>query len=318
MKLIAILLLLSVPFVLADSSVMIVKVRYPESSYENPNLYLVANETMMIDAENETQVLLSITTSANISNAFIQIGYFSNNTEGPVPDNVTSLNKFITLQASTNLKENMDNAIVRMYYTDADLVNAGIASERNLGIYYWNSTKGWVTCTEAGHCVTYGRNTDANYLWVQLTSFSTYGIFETVEEEGPSADAPQEGGGGGAASGGGGGAPAAEPSTEPVSEEPAAEPPEPEAKPEPEGAQEPVPESASPEPAVDIPKPDFVTGMVVTATEGKKGFVLLGILTVVGAIVLFLVMPSSDPHVREYQLIKRKISKELRTLRFKK
>ncbi|HYD02905.1 MAG TPA: hypothetical protein VEC16_01255 [Alphaproteobacteria bacterium] len=91
---------------------------------------------------------------------------------------------------------NLNWAIIKFYYTDEELANAGI-DESTLSVYYFNET------SEVYELLSASVNTDENYILVNTTHFSIYSVF--------GADVPppsSSSGGGGAKSskkGGGGG-----------------------------------------------------------------------------------------------------------------
>jgi hypothetical protein len=71
-----------------------------------------------------------------------------------------------------------DWAIIKLYYTDAEVTAAGL-DENTLFIQYYNNTSGvWESYdTVCGSAPCGGVNTTGNYVWANTTHFSGYGVF---------------------------------------------------------------------------------------------------------------------------------------------
>jgi hypothetical protein len=98
---------------------------------------------------------------------------------------VQGLNKFITVEASTELEESVSNYTLTIYYTPEEVAAAGL-NETDLGIYWYNETleswqlldndtMDWVRAT--------GVNTSSHYVWAVVTHFSDYTIAQTTQTQ---------------------------------------------------------------------------------------------------------------------------------------
>lgn len=108
------------------------------------------------------------------------------------PDSATiagsALGKYIEVMLEPNLTTNMQWAIVRIHYTDQELANKSIQNEANLRFYeYDEDTQSWVVVANSGV------DTVNNFVHMNVTHFSTYGIYEGSS----SVSTSSSGGGGG-------------------------------------------------------------------------------------------------------------------------
>ncbi|VVB81017.1 Right handed beta helix region [uncultured archaeon] len=110
-------------------------------------------------------------------------------TPGSAPTGFTALNGIdITVDATT--EGALTSALIKIYYTHAQLTAANLA-ESSLKIYYYNETAGaWQYEADQGV------DTANDYVWVRVTHFSLFGTFGTA----PTTGSYTGGGGGGGSS----------------------------------------------------------------------------------------------------------------------
>ncbi len=104
----------------------------------------------------------------------------------------------------SNIEEEMaaGNGSIRieLHYTDEELAALGI-DEDTLDIYRFNTTTDmWELVRSQSYCIDSGRNTTANYVWVNVTELSTFALVGSKPAP-PQSSRPSRGGGGGGGSG---------------------------------------------------------------------------------------------------------------------
>ncbi|RLE38621.1 hypothetical protein DRJ17_03490 [Candidatus Woesearchaeota archaeon] len=141
-----------------------------QSAYSNEAESFTANVKKDIDATSTVSVLLSITTNAD-STGYLYIIRYTNNTQGTGVSLKTELGKFIDIISNPDLQGKITSATIKVYYTD-DEVNTKNLDEDTLRLYKWNTgTNSWEELTPGGV------DTDNNYIWADVTSFSSFGVF---------------------------------------------------------------------------------------------------------------------------------------------
>ncbi|MFH0860509.1 MAG: C25 family cysteine peptidase [Candidatus Altiarchaeota archaeon] len=147
------------------------------------SLNVTTNTTARVNSS-ETNTIIDLTTSEDITDSFVSISLSSNNTAN-ASLTLIGLNKYVTIDASPELEMCLSSALIKVYYTDSEVQNAGI-NETDLAIYWFNETEsewqrlnsntmGWVYGT--------GVETDLNYVWANVSHFSDYTIAEGVETQ---------------------------------------------------------------------------------------------------------------------------------------
>ncbi|GEM_PF-2687837 len=127
-----------------------------------------------IDASSGDTVV-QITTTGNVSNANVTITLSSNTSVGSM-FNAPGLDKYVSITVSPEITNALSSAVIRIYYTDAELEVAGI-SESELSIYRYNSTLNeWqkLDSSTMSWVLDTGVNTASNYVWAEVTKFSTF------------------------------------------------------------------------------------------------------------------------------------------------
>lgn len=157
--------------------------------YEINNSQLISVEANKITKINNTNIILDILTNENISDANISVLLYENH-----GSNLPSKSlKFVDINANPNLIQSLNSTSIKIYYTDREISSLNL-KEDSLKIYYYNETS---LIWEALDSTV---NSEENYIEVNLTHFSTYGIFG--EETSTNADnAPPISSGGGSSGG---------------------------------------------------------------------------------------------------------------------
>jgi hypothetical protein len=146
--------------------------------YTNTSLNITANATASINVSG-ANVTLILYAGENVTNAEINITLsYVNPTNASLSH---KLDKYIIVEG--NKLTNISYSIIRVYYTDEEITNAGL-DESTLKLYYWNtSNANWYYCgqIESGelgwpYCLSSGVNVSANYVWSNVTSFSNFTI----------------------------------------------------------------------------------------------------------------------------------------------
>jgi hypothetical protein len=165
----------------------------------NSSVEITENESVIINATKEVDTWLNITTSADV-NASIAIAKYSDNIVSVDPTTVTELSKYIDIIVDNVTNNNISFAEMRIYYTDAEVTTANLV-ESTLRLYKYNGSSTVWDLISPG-----GVDTTLNYVWGNVSGFSTFGIFGNVVST-PSTDtttADEGSGGGGSGAGGGG------------------------------------------------------------------------------------------------------------------
>lgn len=133
---------------------------------------------LIIDTTGSTTVTIS---SANKTN--------KGNTSDPYDAGSFTASKLKTLQKTISIEASNQSAItwpvlIKIYYNQTDLDNAGITEDKLVGIFYWNNNL-WELVNETGVNTTdisiNGRDY-AGYLWANLYHFSEYAPGSDVTE----------------------------------------------------------------------------------------------------------------------------------------
>jgi C1A family cysteine protease len=139
----------------------------PEHTTSQNIINLTANEEKQIDSINEN-TSIQIVTGTNVTNGNINISKYVENPKSSI-FGVKELNKFISIEVSPEINQNLLWALIKIYYSHDEL--NGI-DENSLKIYYYNST----TDSWTPYNPPYGGvNTTENYIWANTTHFSYYG-----------------------------------------------------------------------------------------------------------------------------------------------
>lgn len=151
-----------------------VEVVVPIGNYTNPALNLPANQTTLINVSG-SNTTLELASSQNTSGS---IRVIMTSTPLDIPSlNVSALNKYLRIEASESITDNLSYVIIKLYYTDEEVSASGI-EEGSLGFYWWNqTTSAWEKLSPAMDWVNgAGVDTMENYVWANVTHFSDYSV----------------------------------------------------------------------------------------------------------------------------------------------
>lgn len=177
---------------------------YISFNYTANDNHTVVNTSFSITNTNGSQsrtatndfMVVEIEAVKNITNASLGLVIYTIN---PVKDNTgyISINRFVQVEATPDIISSMTSARIRINYTEDDLANSGV-DEDTVKSYYWNDTLGaWVMCENTA------TNTSGNYVMINLTHFSLYGLFGSLPSI-PNSDPDGDSNVGSGGSGGGG------------------------------------------------------------------------------------------------------------------
>ena len=154
-----------------------VKTDYEVNQTETLSIY--TNETIRV---NTTNLELNILGNSQITGANITITRINNDTNIPGTRALTDFN----IEVDNTLNNNINNTEFKVYYDEDEIENI---LESSLKLYYFNETS--LIWEELDSIV----DTEENYLAVNLTHFSTYGVFgQESSSENPSSDSAGSGG----------------------------------------------------------------------------------------------------------------------------
>jgi hypothetical protein len=153
-----------------ENSAVIALSSTAQNTFVNSSVIFIANTSLVINATEETDIWLNITTSANTT-ASITIAEYSNNIEAVSALGVSELGKYISIIVDNETNNNISYAEIRVYYTDAQLTTANL-TESSLRLYKFNTSSNLWYVINPG-----GVNTNLNYVWGNISRFSSFGIF---------------------------------------------------------------------------------------------------------------------------------------------
>ncbi|MBI4139632.1 right-handed parallel beta-helix repeat-containing protein [Candidatus Woesearchaeota archaeon] len=157
--------------------------------------------------------IIDIIPKETIGKTQVFVTVHDNNTKIITPSESESLKKTVDITVTDIVNNNIETALIIINYTDAEIQSLDV-NESTLKIWKWNETAGsWIALHNSGV------DTIANFVWANLSSFSTYGVFgnKNVQEQtqtptqpptsdgGSTVSSGSSGSGGGGAGGGGGG-----------------------------------------------------------------------------------------------------------------
>ena len=175
----------------------------------NSSLSMISNSTEIVNATNESTVLEIFASNDTVGTIEIKESC------EPFPDTNSSfsfnaLGKFISINATEELKRNISWTIIKLYYTQAELDSSGL-DESSLSIIWYNETSNiWETLDDQTMDWVYDTGIDttdtsdySGYVWANVSHFSYYSVEGSPTETPYSNNAPSSGGGGGGGGGGG-------------------------------------------------------------------------------------------------------------------
>jgi len=165
------------------------KVRFIENPEALEHITITNNATNMSSVDVVGSVNASFDFKfLNYTNGTMDIARYNSSPESASIAG-SALGKYIEVMLEPNLTANLRWAIVRVHYTDFELANKSIQNEASLRFYeYDESSQSWVVVPGSGVDV------DNNFVYMNVTHFSTYGVYE---EPAAAASTSSSGGGGG-------------------------------------------------------------------------------------------------------------------------
>jgi hypothetical protein len=139
-------------------------------TFTNKSVSTTMNVATLINMTQTMNTTLEIVTNQNISDAVASMSIYIENPE-TTNFGVISLNKYVEVVVSPEVNNSLSWAIIKVYYTDAEVSNAGI-DESTLRLYYFDGLS-WIPFNPP----TGGVNTVDNYVWANTTHFSIFGIY---------------------------------------------------------------------------------------------------------------------------------------------
>ena len=143
------------------------------SAAEHIKKTFIANSTTTLNFS-VTKVTIDLLTSETVTNTSINITAGKDN---PVDTtlNVTRL-KYIDVKAAAELSAALTFVVLKIQYTDLELAEANL-SEDTLSLYWFNeSVSDWIKLNvSVGWVYDTGVDADNNYVWANVSHFSSYG-----------------------------------------------------------------------------------------------------------------------------------------------
>ncbi|HIK00994.1 TPA: PQQ-binding-like beta-propeller repeat protein, partial [archaeon] len=144
------------------------------TTHSNENVQFTAGQVTTVDGVMNSDISVDIhATSSGTGEMHLR--------KYPMPPNTTNafgetkLGKYMKI-THQNVLNNMDWAVIKLFYTDDDIVALEL-NESALALLRWNGSA-W-TCPS-----TCGVNTVDNYAWINTTSFSTFGMSGGMPSQG--------------------------------------------------------------------------------------------------------------------------------------
>jgi len=142
-------------------------------------------------------VTIELDTNASSSGTVTIVKYTSQPASVGTNTFSSPLNRYIDIVVDNSVSSVLDNATIKMFYTDAE-VSAANLQESTLRLSRWNGTA-WAAIDSPDG----GVDTNNNFVFAKTSHFSVWGLFGTTVPT--PAPAPSGGGGGGGGGSGGGG-----------------------------------------------------------------------------------------------------------------
>ena len=119
---------------------------------------------------------MDIMTGTNVSNATITVKT-STSSQANDTMSVPSLNKYIEIDTSQQVRDAITSVMLKVHYTDEELNTSGL-DESSLAMYWYNTTiHNWVKLsTDMSWVYGTGVNTAQNYVWANVSHFSYYAV----------------------------------------------------------------------------------------------------------------------------------------------
>lgn len=128
------------------------------------------NDTISVDNVSTVNVTLDIGLNQSLSNGSINITLYG---DSPESSSVTDAVKYYVFEENSDLNDSLDWVVIKLYYEDSEIM--GI-SDGTFDMYWYNeSGSSWVKIVDSLDFVNEtGRDLSNNYVWANVSHFSTY------------------------------------------------------------------------------------------------------------------------------------------------
>ncbi|MBT7902446.1 S8 family serine peptidase [Candidatus Woesearchaeota archaeon] len=172
------------------------KLYVPESFETQPGLIFVEDIPRTIPAVDDLTltVRLKDTILGDINTSFFDVNPTSVATSSANEFPAVDIDKFVRIESSSTVDENIDWAYFEIEYSNSDLDDD--INESSIKIYYANETSGEWQLEENS-----GVNTTENYAWANVTHFSVFTLGASEDDDSDDSDDDSSAGAGGAGTG---------------------------------------------------------------------------------------------------------------------
>jgi|GEM_PF-1001716 len=185
--------------------------------YINQSVNTTANNVTAIDASEKANTTLELVTSSDTTSGAISI-MMSNDIPPEISQsfNLTPLGKYISINASENIRQNLTWIKLKFYYTKAELEASGL-DEASLRISWYNESSApykWENLSTGSPQWVHGAGVEtadingyAGYVWANISHLSTFVLVGSypapAQTSAPGSGNDRSSGGGGGGGGGG-------------------------------------------------------------------------------------------------------------------
>lgn len=139
-------------------------------TFLNATSLSILDETLLTSSD----TTLLITTNQNVSSGIIAITLYNQNPKS-IGFPIQALGKYVEIDSSSNINDSLSRALIKIYYNDSDIPSG--YNETDLMVYYNHHNGTWIDYNNQSSDFQGGVNTEENYVWVNTTHFSLYGIY---------------------------------------------------------------------------------------------------------------------------------------------
>ena len=133
------------------------------------------NDTVVVNIF-AVSMVIEMKLNNTVENGSLNITYSSSS---PVNSTlaVMGLGRFVRVEASQDVRDALDSILIKVYYTDEELLDANI-NESSLSMYWYNeTTDSWIMLsTNLSWVHGTGVDTVHNYVWANISHFSDYSV----------------------------------------------------------------------------------------------------------------------------------------------
>jgi hypothetical protein len=167
----------------ADSNTLQVTFDVYSDSSINSTINLVANQSSTVNVStDDVSATVALKTTGNITNGSLSVYTSEDNprTSSGISSTLSSLSKFVDIRPSAGINSSLSSAQIRIYYSSSDLsLDYSDFTESSLAAYFWNESQSSWTLEGVQ-----GVDETNNYVWINTTHFSIFGVFGAVVARG--------------------------------------------------------------------------------------------------------------------------------------